>query len=158
MKIKRVRHYVLRDYRPSESMSDATEAAGRDNEDAFNNAVAFTCLLPHPDGKLYCGNTCANTDILCRFDTETKCFESLHYNEIAEPFEVKVHRSLELASDGTIYGASAGLLGIDKRMKAPGGALFKLAPGADRPQKFTIPAEHDYIQTITLDEIERISI
>ena len=155
--IKHVRHYILRDYQSSERMADATEAATADEKDKFENAVAFTCLLPHPDdGQLYCGITAHNNDILYRFDPETKEFESLHYREIAEPFEVKVHRSLELASDGTIYGATACLYSLDQRRDAPGGALFRIRPGADRAEKFAVPVEQDYIQTITLDNERKL--
>jgi hypothetical protein len=42
---------------------------------------------------------------------------------------------------------------VDKRREAPGGALFKIPPGADRPVKMGIPVDHDYIQTITLDDV-----
>jgi len=119
---------------------------------ASPTAVAFTSLLPHPDGKLYCGITCANTDILHRFDPHSKQFESLHYQDVSEPNEVKVHRSLELAGDGTIYGASACLFMVDRRLQAPGGSLFRVRPGSDRVEKIAVPVEHDYIQTITLDE------
>ena len=152
MRIKHVRHHILRDYRSTASLSDATEAASAADEDRFNNAIAFTCMLPHPDGKLYCGITCGNTDILYRFDPASATFESLGYRDVAEKFEVKVHRSLELASDGTVYGASACLYSIDQRLTAPGGAIFRVPPGSDRAEKIAIPVEHDYIQTITLDE------
>ncbi len=150
MRIKRVRHYVLRDYRTREHLSDATDFQ-RDAE-RRENYVAFTCLLPHPDGRLYCGITAFNNDILHRFDPEMKRFESLNYARVAEKYEIKIHRSLELASDGTIYGASAGLLLCDERLAAPGGALFKLDPRSGAIVKLGIPAPHDYIQTITLDE------
>ncbi len=151
--LKRVCHYVLRDYRPSKSVSDETEAAAAEDKDKFENYVAFTDLLFHPgDGKLYCGVTAYNTDIFHRFDMESKQFESLHYREISDPFEVKVHRSLELASDGTIYGATACLYSINQRLQAPGGSLFRLGPGADHAEKFARPVDHDYIQTISLDE------
>jgi hypothetical protein len=152
MRLGHVKHHILRDYRPKARATDAAEVATADEEDRFHNAVAFTCLLAHPDGRLYCGITCADGDILYRFDPEGGEFESLHYGEIAERFEVKVHRSLELASDGTIYGASACLFRADQRMEAPGGSLFRVAPDADRAEKFARPVAHDYIQTITLDE------
>ena len=153
MKIRKSKHYILRDYQSKTSMTDEAEAVTAADKDKFENAVAFVSLLPHPgDGKLYCGLTAYNNDILYRFDPESKEFESLHYAESAEPFEVKVHRSLELASDGTIYGASACLHTVDKRLQAPGGALFKIAPGADCAEKFATPVPYDYIQTITLDE------
>jgi hypothetical protein len=150
VRIKRVRHYILRDYRSKERLTDAVDLHG--DAEFRNNHVAFTCLLAHPDGKVYCGITAFNTDILHRFDPGTGKFESLNYAGVAEQYEIKVHRSLELASDGAIYGASAGLLRCDERLKAPGGAIFRVLPRAGRVEKLGIPAEHDYIQTITLDE------
>ncbi len=150
MRIKRVRHHVLRDIRSAERLTDATDFQG--NAELRNNYVSFTCLLAHPDGKLYCGVTAFNTDILHRFDPGTGKFESLHYAGVAEPHEIKVHRSLELAGDGTIYSASAGLIRCDERLTSPGGAVFRIDPRAGCVEKLGIPAPHDYIQTITLDE------
>jgi hypothetical protein len=150
MRIKRTRHFVLRDYQTRERLNDGADF--KSNAERRENYVAFTCLLPHPDGKLYCGITAFNTDILHRFDPATGTFESLNYRQVAEPYEIKVHRSLELASNGTIYGASAGLIRCDERMVAPGGALFTVDPVTKQIEKLGIPAPHDYIQTITLDE------
>ncbi len=152
MKIKRVRHHVLRDYRCRDVITDESVASAADQQDRFENYVAFTCLLPHPNGSLYCGVTALNGDILHRFDPVARKFEGLNYRSVAEKFEVKVHRSLELASDGVIYGASACLYSFDQRMEAPGGALFKYDPAKGKLEKLGIPADHDYIQTITLDE------
>lgn len=156
MKIKEVRSHVLRNYTLPDDQTDLADAPAPGTE-AFDNAIAFVSLLYHPaDGQVYCGLTAYNTDILYRFDPEASKFESLHYDQISEPFEVKVHRSLELAADGTIYGATACLYSVDKRIEAPGGALFKIAPGSDRAEKFAVPVEHDYIQTITLDDKRKL--
>ncbi len=152
MKIRRVRHHVLREYRSEQRLTDAEGLTEGADADRFNNWVAFTSLLPHPDGGLYCGIFCRNTDVLHRFDPDTNEFESLGYDEVAEEYEVKIHRSLELASDGTVYGASACLFRCDQRAKAPGGSLFRIPAGSHRIEKLGIPADHDYIQTITLDE------
>src|SRR5574340_887968 len=96
--------------------------------------------------------TAFNTDILHAFDPAAKNFRSLRYQEVAEPFEIKVHRSLELASDGTIYGASACLHGVNRRLEAPGGSLFRYHPKRGKIEKLCVPLARDYIQTITLDE------
>lgn len=151
MKVSRVRHYILRDFRGQDLNVDELGGMSR-SQRLRDHLVAFTSLLFHPgDGKLYCGITAFNNDILHRFDPQTKQFESLHYEAVAEPYEVKIHRSLELAPDGTIYGASACLYKVNERLQAPGGALFRLRPGDGRPEKFAVPVEHDYIQTISLD-------
>ena len=148
--IKRVRYHVLRDITKKDIAVDSGETRG---DEFRENYVAFTCLLANPnDGLLYCGVTAFNNDILHVFDPGSKTFRSLGYREVAEPFEVKVHRSLELASDGAIYGASACLHGLDKRLEAPGGALFRYSPQTGKTQKLGIPVARDYIQTISLDE------
>lgn len=147
-----VKYHVLRDYQGDPIDVDADEA-GAMSEDMRENYVAFTCLLEAPEeGTLYCGVTAFNGDILAGFDVEKKCFRSMGYQEVAEKYEVKVHRSLEMATDGTIYGASACLHQTDERRKAPGGCIFKLAPGTRAIEKLCIPSGPDYIQTITLDE------
>jgi hypothetical protein len=156
MKIKTVRHYVLRDYRGAVTADMTSGGSGMDRN-MFENYVAFVSLLYHPaEQRLYCGVTAFDCNILARFNPATKQFEKFDYRPISEPFEVKVHRSLELASDGTIYGATACLHGVDKRKEAPGGWLFKIKPGADRPEKIAIPIANDYIQTITLDEKRKL--
>ncbi len=152
MKIGRVKHYVLRDYHTEGRMSDVEDFTNPPDREWYENYIAFVSLLPHPDGRLLCGVTAPDTDILHRFDTETKQFESLGYPKVSEPHEIKIHRSLELASDGTVYGASACLFRVSERMNAPGGSLFKLPPGADAVEKIGVPVEHDYTQTITLDD------
>ena len=156
MKIKTVRHYILRDYRGAVG-ADMTGAVSGMDRNMFENYVAFVSLLYHPrEERLYCGLTAYNSNILAKFNPRTKQFEEFDYRPVAEPFEVKVHRSLELASDGTIYGATACLHGLDKRREAPGGALFKIRPGAKVPEKFAVPTPPDYIQTITLDEKRKL--
>jgi len=151
MKLRHVRYHVLRDI-VAEGV-DVDDSRAKRDDHFMENYIAFTCLLANPnDGLLYCGVTAFNQDILHTFDPEGKTFRSLGYREIGEPFEVKVHRSLELASDGTIYGASACLHGVDKRRQAPGGALFRYDPKADRLEKLGIPVQYDYIQTISLDD------
>jgi hypothetical protein len=148
--IERVTHHILRDVRGSNTNVD--DAHGHTQE-FRDNYIAFTCLLANStDGLLYCGVTAYNNDILHVFDPETKQFRSLGYQQVAERFEVKVHRSLELAGDGTIYGASACLHGLDKRREAPGGSLFTYTPTTGELKKLGIPVRYDYIQTISLDD------
>lgn len=157
MKIISVTHHILTNYRSTQNMADLVADPYDLREkapDLFNNHVAFTCLLSHPDGYLYCGLTRFNGDIFCRFDLRTKRFESLKYP--AEIFECKIHRSLELDTDGTIYGATACLHMENRRLEAPGGALFRYDPRRGKVEKFAVPVAHDYIQTITLDPRRRL--
>ncbi len=153
-KITNVKYHVLRDVKGA---SLAVDTASDVDEAMRENRIAFTSLLWQPEDKmLYCGITALNNDIFHRFDPSSGKFESLNYRDVAEEFEVKIHRSLCLSGDGAVYGASACLHQEDKRLEAPGGAIFRLSPGDERPEKISIPVEHDYIQTITLDDERRL--
>lgn len=157
MRIKKICHYVLRDYRAHVVDVDADRNQEANDKDRFNNYVAFVSLLHHAkQKKIYCGLTAYNTDILATFDLKKKTLQSLEYQRISEPFEVKIHRSLALASDGTVYGATSCLHRADKRLQAPGGSIFRVRPGSNTPEKLAVPVKHEYIQTITLDEQRQI--
>jgi hypothetical protein len=151
-----VRYHVLRDYNKQKINVDSQQRQGMSQE-MRDNYIAFTCLLAAPEeGVVYCGVTAYNNDILHTFDLQEKVFRTLGYQSVAEPYEVKVHRSLERASDGAIYSASACLHDPSERLKAPGGAVFRLLPGNRRIEKLCIPCKHDYIQTITLDDKRKL--
>jgi sugar lactone lactonase YvrE len=127
----------------------------RETPDLAHGLGAFTTVLYHPDGHIYCGTTAFDNDILYRFDRAKSEFQCLDYPKHAEPMELKVHRSLELDTDGTIYGGTAGLYDLDDRDDAPGGSLFSFDPKTDAIEKFAVPVKHDYIQNITLDPQRR---
>ncbi|MCF7837224.1 MAG: hypothetical protein K9N49_01195 [Candidatus Marinimicrobia bacterium] len=148
MRIVNTRHHILRDCK-----THYTDAGTRDwTDDMKRDYVAFCSLLWHPgEQRLFCGVTAMDSNVLAKFNPATGRFEPLDYRPIAESFEVKVHRSLELGADGTVYGATSCLYGLDQRRLAPGGALFRIPPGGT-PQKLAVPLPHDYIQTITLDD------
>jgi len=148
MKIRKSTHHVLRDC--TTPFADALAQGWP--EEIKRNYVAFCSLLWHPtEQKLFCGITAMDSNVLAKFNPASQQFEEIDYRSIAEPFEVKIHRSLELASDGTVYGATSCLYSLDQRQKAPGGAVFRIRPGST-PEKLVVPLQHDYIQTITLDD------
>ena len=156
MKIVSTRYYILRDYK-GKIHSDFTSSPNDNENDQLHNYVAFVCLLKHPSqNRIYCGLTAMDGNVLAIFNTLSKQFEPIDYRPVAEPFEVKVHRSLCLASDGTIYGATSCLYSLDKRLEAPGGSIFCIKPGTSTPIKLAVPIPHDYIQTITLDDKRRL--
>ena len=68
--ISDVKYHVLRNFKSELNLADLSEAPDPlKHKDFFENYVAFTDLLPNPhDGKLYCGITAYNTDIMHRFD------------------------------------------------------------------------------------------
>lgn len=151
--IRSIKYHVLRDTTDHRVHSDESGNPDKARDrDLYENRIAFVCLLPHPDGNIYCGQTAWNHDIFTRFDPRTGKFTSLGYQHLAEEYEVKIHRSLELASDGTIYGATATLYSVEDRLKAPGGSIFRYHPKTGEIKKLAIPCKHDYPQTITLDE------
>lgn len=151
MKIKKSKHHILSDFRGDRRITDENFLA-KTNEEKRKNLVFFTSVLPGPDGELFCGISHAANDILHRFDPESKQFSSLHYDRVAEPEEVKVHRSLQLSKDGTLWAASAGLVTPSRRLTAPGGGIIRVPRGAEQAEKVAVPVTMDYIQTITLDD------
>lgn len=151
--ITSVKHHVLRDTKTKTVLGDDTRTDRLGDADIIHNRVAFTSLLWHPgDGQLYCGCTAFTRDILWRFDPKACTFTSLGYQKVAEENEVKIHRSLCLAADGTIYSATATLYTLDRRLQTPGGSIFRYDPKTGRIEKLCIPVKYDYPQTITLDE------
>ena len=115
----KVKAHVLRDFARDDMAGDPSLAYG----------ISFTSLLYNPnDGLVYCGLTTADNDLLYTFNHETKEFTSLNFQSVADEFDVKIHRSLELDDDGTIYGATAGLHPVPKRLSAEGGKIFKYHP------------------------------
>lgn len=127
----------------------------RETPELAHGLGAFTTVRYHPDGHIYCGTTAFDNDILYRFHPTSGRFESLNYGKHSEPYEVKVHRSLEMDTDGKFFGATALLHDLDERHLAPGGSLFMFDPTSDHIQKMAIPVPFDYIQNITLDRQRR---
>ncbi len=119
--------------------------------------TAFTCLLWHPGlEKLICGSTSFAGDLLHTFDPATGEFECLDYGRFGEPYEMKIHRALELGGDGCVYGASSCLHDVNKRHLAPGGRIFRWDPRTREFSHVGMPCPPDYIQTISLDWSRRM--
>lgn len=153
--ITSVKYHILRDTKSRKRVEEDAVLTPEDR-DAYENRVAFVSLLMHPNGQLYCGLTAMNHDIFARFDPKKGKFTSLRYQDQAEKFEVKIHRSLCLAKDGTIYSATATLYKLNDRMAAPGGWIFTYDPKTNKTNKLCIPTPRDYPQTITFDEKRKL--
>ena len=124
----------------------------RNDPVAYNDWIAFTTVMYCPaDGLVHCGLTRFNNDILYTFDPGSREFKSLDYKSIAEKFEVKIHRSLVMHSDGYIYGATALLHDIDDTNHAPGGKLFRYRPRDYKIELLATPVPGSYIQSIDID-------
>jgi len=152
----KVTAHVLRDLKEHKPMGADEYRRTVADPDLFRNRIAFTTLLKHPDdGLLHCGLTAFDTDILYTFDPKTSSFACLGFPEVSERFEVKIHRSLCLDRDGTIYGGTAGLHDISLRAEGQGGRIFSYRPPENKIEFLGIPCPRDYIQTITLDSERR---
>ncbi len=123
------------------------------NPDWKRNLISFTSLLWEPRRKsLFCGLTAFDCDLMYEFHPENGQFRCLDYGKYAEKFEIKIHRSLHLCRDGKIIGATACLHREDQRAEGRGGRIFIYDPETGTYDFIGIPVEHDYIQTITVDE------
>jgi len=114
--------------------------------------ISTTTTLWNPGDRLvYVGLTQRDGDILYAFDPKTGRATCLDYLSVRVAEEVKVHRSLQSAPDGRIFGASAGLITIRTREEAPGGQIWSYDPRTRRYEVYGIPAPHDYVQHVAVD-------
>ncbi len=147
--------YVLRDIKEKVPVP-LNELGYREffaNPDWRRNLISFTSLLYHPARKtIICGLTAFDTDLLYEFNPQTEVFSSLGFDRVSERFEIKIHRSLYLAGDDNLYGATACLHREDQRAEAPGGRLFRYDFRRESFDFLGRPVSHDYIQTIAVDE------
>ncbi|HUU27276.1 MAG TPA: hypothetical protein VM123_05650 [archaeon] len=130
----------------------------KSDERALQDWIAFTTVMYCPvDRLVHCGLTHFGNDLLHVFDPVTKKFRSMNYGRVAEPYEVKIHRSLVLADDGYIYGATALLHDIDESNRAPGGRIFRYRPGGKgKIEVLAVPVPQAYIQSLALDRERKI--
>lgn len=106
--------------------------------------------------KLYLGLTAINTDIFYTFDPQGCRFTSLNFQRVSDKFDVKLHRSIEIDSDGTLYLATALLHDVDEQHEAKGGKLLRYDPKSDEYTLLIVPVPSNYIQSILLDRKQRV--
>ena len=150
--------YILRDVKEpltSKRWEGLTFQLIQATPDLAHGLGAFTTVRYHPDGHVYCGTTAFDNDLLYRFVRGSGEFVCLHYQDVAERYEAKVHRSLEIDVDGRMFGATAGLHDVDDRGNGPGGSIFIFDPTSDTIEKIGVPVERDYVQSIVLDRERR---
>ena len=125
--------------------------------DFSHKLISFVCNEYNPvDGRLYLGATAFDNDIFFWFDIDKKEYHSLNFKEVAERFDIKIHRSLCIDDDGVVYGATAGLHGYDQQLEGKGGKVFRYDPRKGKIEILGIPVPHQYIQTIALDKQRKI--
>jgi hypothetical protein len=129
----------------------------REDEGYCNDWISFDCLAWDENSKkLYIGLTSINNDIFYSFDPSSEMFCTLDFQTIADQYDVKFHRSLELDDDGTIYGATALLHDVDQQHLAKGGKLVRYDPTSKTYRILAIPVPQQYIQSICMDRERRI--
>lgn len=154
MKIAAVKHHVLKDI-PVGALREFNAGAPlklpRTDPTLRDNWISVTAVDWNPrDGCVYLGLTAFDGDLLWRFSPETERFESLGLKSVSDdPQRIKIHRGLTPDRSGGYYFGTAGLLDLDERNAAPGGAVFHYRNGAY--DFLGIPIEHDYIQNIEVD-------
>jgi hypothetical protein len=116
--------------------------------------ISFDGVVYHPDTDyVYCGITSFDADIFQAYDRQRGEFVDLGFSDVADPFDAKFHRSMQLTSDGgTLYAATALLHDVDRYFEAPGGGLYAHDTRSGTTRKLGIPIPHVYIQSIALDE------
>jgi len=128
-----------------------------ENEDYRTGWISFDSLLYDRENNLiYCGLATFDTDILYVYDRNLRKFISLGYSKIADKFDAKFHRSLQMDNDGNIYGAIALFHNLDRQYEAPGGSLVKYNPKTKEITKLAIPIPHAYIQCTAFDKERKI--
>ena len=119
--------------------------------------VSFTWAVTSPvDGLVYCGLCHFNNDVLYSFDPDSKAFRSLGLERVLDRFDIKVHRSIAIDTDGTLYGGTAQLNDINRYREAAGGKLFRFDPRTGKPEVLGIGLAHNGVQSVVLDSRRRI--
>ena len=124
---------------------------------AFRDWISFDCCLyVEQRSTLYCGLTSLDSDIFWSFNRAERSFRNHEYARVGDRFDAKFHRSLVWREkDRSIYAATALLHDIDRYWEAPGGAIIRYDPAADKLERVAVPIPHLYIQMICLDEKAR---
>jgi sugar lactone lactonase YvrE len=129
----------------------------RADEGYCNDWISFDSLAwDEQTKKLYVGLTSINTDIFHVFDPRTSQFTSLNFRRMSDKFDVKLHRSIEIDTDGTVYIATALLHDITEQREAKGGKVLRYDPTTDEYTLLAVPIPSNYIQSILLDRENRI--
>jgi sugar lactone lactonase YvrE len=121
------------------------------------NWISFDALAYNPaDDCVYCGVTDFSNDIFYRYHRGMDRFEGLNFPSIADPYDAKFHRSLELDDDGVFWAATALLHDVDRFEEAPGGSIVRYDTKTGKLEKVCVPLPHLYIQSLVLDKERRL--
>lgn len=122
------------------------------HRDWYENWISFDCLLADDRrGVLWCGIATFTGDIFWAWDLKERRFRSLDYPKVGDRYDAKFHRALLYDRRGTIWAATALYHDLDRYHDAPGGAIVRFDPDAERLEVVARPIPHVYIQSILLD-------
>ena len=121
--------------------------------DWFKGWISFDTVAFNPyDQMLYCGLNSLDSDLLYSFNPKTEQFASMHSQEWADKFDVKIHRTLLLnPKDRCLYFGTSLLHDIDQQREAKGGKLVKFNPQTHVYHLIDVPVPHLYLQSIAAD-------
>lgn len=132
---------------------DYDDFVGGRHPDWFHDWISFDSLLADPSRDVvWCGLTRFDTDIFYKYDRGAEAFSSLNFPEVADRYDAKFHRALEFGPDGAIWAATALLHDVDRYLDAPGGAIVRFEPDAQKLEVIDRPLCHVYIQSIAIDQ------
>lgn len=119
--------------------------------------ISFDSLTYNPaDDCVYLGITDFSNDIFYRYRRADSRFEGLNFPSVADRYDAKFHRSLELDADGVLWAATAMLHDVDRFGEAPGGAIVRYDTKSGKLEKVAVPFPHVYIQSLVLDRERRL--
>lgn len=125
--------------------------------DYIQDWISVTSLVSDDKNKvLYVGIGSFSGELLYSFDRKSKKFTNLNYQKVAKPYDAKFHCSLELDTDGNLYGATAQFHDVDKQFEAEGGRLVHYDTKGGVYQFPDTPVKGAYIQSISLDTNRRV--
>lgn len=113
--------------------------------------ISITSLAyDRKNNDIYMGIGSFSQELLWKFNRDTGKIESAGYEKVADRYDAKFHRSLEI-DGGSLYAATALFHDIDRQFEAKGGRLVKYDLASGSFDILGIPAEKIYIQSIALD-------
>jgi len=117
--------------------------------------ISFDGVVYHAaSDRVLCGITSFSTaNVFWAWDRRREQFVDLHFADVADRYDAKFHRAMELTRNGRyLYAATALLHDVDRFFDAPGGGLYRYDTSSGTITKLGIPLPHVYIQSIALDE------
>ena len=118
--------------------------------------VSVTSLLSYEKTRsIFLGIGSFSAELLWRFDRDTGKITSMGYEKVADKYDAKFHRSMELDGD-VLYAAPALFHDPDKQFEAPGARVIAYDIPSGKFEFLGLPAPKVYAQSIALDKKRKI--